>query len=123
MLYASELFRQLDRGKIAVEENPDDIPDLVAEHWHIGGTQANAQPEFWLSTRRKSRSPAGPHRSSGHRKTPTAGTRDGCLPFEDLPVNTPVIDMSEPRLTQWQASFTGQISAIAVARLPASLKG
>ncbi|MEA3486193.1 MAG: 5-methylcytosine-specific restriction endonuclease system specificity protein McrC [Thermodesulfobacteriota bacterium] len=31
MLYASDLFRQLDRGKIAVEENPDDIPDLVAE--------------------------------------------------------------------------------------------
>jgi ADP-ribosylglycohydrolase/5-methylcytosine-specific restriction endonuclease McrBC regulatory subunit McrC len=31
MLYASALFRQLDQGKIAVEENPDDIPDLVAE--------------------------------------------------------------------------------------------
>jgi len=31
MLYASDLFRQLGRGKIAVEENPDDIPDLVAE--------------------------------------------------------------------------------------------
>ncbi len=31
MLYASDLFRQLDRGKIAVEENPDDIADLVAE--------------------------------------------------------------------------------------------
>ncbi len=31
MLYASELFRQLDRGKVAIEDNPDDIPDLVAE--------------------------------------------------------------------------------------------
>lgn len=31
MLYASELFRQLDRGKIAIEDNPDNIPDLVAE--------------------------------------------------------------------------------------------
>jgi len=31
MLYASDLFRQLHRGKIATEENPDDIPDLVAE--------------------------------------------------------------------------------------------
>lgn len=31
MLYASELFRQLNRGKFAVEDNPDDIPDLVAE--------------------------------------------------------------------------------------------
>jgi len=31
MLYASELFRQLDRGKIAIEDNPDDIPDLIAE--------------------------------------------------------------------------------------------
>ncbi len=31
MLYASDLFRQLGRKKIAVEENPDDIPDLVAE--------------------------------------------------------------------------------------------
>ena len=31
MLYASDLFRQIDRSKIAVEENPDDIPDLVAE--------------------------------------------------------------------------------------------
>ena len=32
MLYASNLFRQTDRFKrTAVEENPDDIPDLVAE--------------------------------------------------------------------------------------------
>ena len=31
MLYASELFRQLNRGKIAIEDNPEDIPDLVAE--------------------------------------------------------------------------------------------
>lgn len=31
MLYASELFRQLDQGKKNLEENPDDIPDLVAE--------------------------------------------------------------------------------------------
>ena len=31
MLYASELFRQLEARKIAVEENPYDIPDLVAE--------------------------------------------------------------------------------------------
>ncbi|NCC25997.1 MAG: 5-methylcytosine-specific restriction endonuclease system specificity protein McrC [Deltaproteobacteria bacterium] len=31
MLYASELFRQIDEDKIFVEENPDDIPDLVAE--------------------------------------------------------------------------------------------
>lgn len=31
MLYASALFRQLDQAKIAVEKNPDDIPDLVAE--------------------------------------------------------------------------------------------
>ena len=32
MLYASELFRQLNlRRKVAIEENPDDIPDLVAE--------------------------------------------------------------------------------------------
>jgi 5-methylcytosine-specific restriction enzyme subunit McrC len=31
MLYASELFRHIDRSKIAVENNPDDIPDLIAE--------------------------------------------------------------------------------------------
>lgn len=32
MLYASELFRKLNKTtKIAIEENPDDIPDLVAE--------------------------------------------------------------------------------------------
>ncbi|MCL4552293.1 MAG: 5-methylcytosine-specific restriction endonuclease system specificity protein McrC [Candidatus Marsarchaeota archaeon] len=31
MLYASELFRQLDYGKVAIEGNPDEIPDLVAE--------------------------------------------------------------------------------------------
>jgi 5-methylcytosine-specific restriction enzyme subunit McrC len=31
MLYASDLFHHLDRAKIAVEENPDDIPNLVAE--------------------------------------------------------------------------------------------
>lgn len=31
MLYASDLFRQIGRKKVSVEENPDDIPDLVAE--------------------------------------------------------------------------------------------
>ena len=31
MLYASDLFRQIGGRKIDVEENPDDIPDLVAE--------------------------------------------------------------------------------------------
>lgn len=32
MLYASDLFRQLDKAsQVSVEENPDDIPDLVAE--------------------------------------------------------------------------------------------
>ena len=31
LLYASELFRDRGRGKIAVEENPEDISDLVAE--------------------------------------------------------------------------------------------
>lgn len=31
MLYASALFRQLDQARIAIEKNPDDIPDLVAE--------------------------------------------------------------------------------------------
>jgi len=31
MLYASDLFRDLGQAKIAVEDNPDDIPDLVAE--------------------------------------------------------------------------------------------
>ena len=31
MLYASHLFRDMEKNKISVEENPDDIPDLVAE--------------------------------------------------------------------------------------------
>jgi 5-methylcytosine-specific restriction enzyme subunit McrC len=31
MLYASDLFRYLEKAKVAVEDNPDDIPDLVAE--------------------------------------------------------------------------------------------
>jgi len=31
MLYASDLFRVLEKASIAVEDNPDDIPDLVAE--------------------------------------------------------------------------------------------
>lgn len=31
MLYASDLFRDLDKANVAVEDNPDDIPDLVAE--------------------------------------------------------------------------------------------
>lgn len=31
MLYASEMFRQIEGSKIKVEENPDEIPDLVAE--------------------------------------------------------------------------------------------
>src|ERR1039457_4251649 len=32
MLYASELFRHLDKDQIDVEKNPDDIPDLIAEY-------------------------------------------------------------------------------------------
>lgn len=31
MFYASDLFRQIGKNHISVEENPDDIPDLVAE--------------------------------------------------------------------------------------------
>ena len=31
MLYASGLFRDLEKAKVAVEDNPDDIPDLVSE--------------------------------------------------------------------------------------------
>jgi 5-methylcytosine-specific restriction enzyme subunit McrC len=31
MLYASDLFRVLENNNVAVEDNPDDIPDLVAE--------------------------------------------------------------------------------------------
>ena len=31
MLYASAFYRHLDKGKIAFEDNPDDIPDLIAE--------------------------------------------------------------------------------------------
>lgn len=31
MLYASDLFRTLGMGKIGLEDNPDDLPDLVAE--------------------------------------------------------------------------------------------
>lgn len=31
MLYASDLFRQVGQNKVSVEDNPDDIPDLVAE--------------------------------------------------------------------------------------------
>ncbi|MGL6003280.1 5-methylcytosine-specific restriction endonuclease system specificity protein McrC [Aeromonas sobria] len=31
MLYASDLFRDIENAKVAVEDNPDDIPDLVAE--------------------------------------------------------------------------------------------
>lgn len=31
MLYASDIYREFDSANIAVEDNPDDIPDLVAE--------------------------------------------------------------------------------------------
>ncbi|MDQ5987892.1 MAG: Protein McrC [Syntrophus sp. SKADARSKE-3] len=31
MLYASHLFRQFGQQKISIEENPDNIPDLIAE--------------------------------------------------------------------------------------------
>lgn len=31
MLYASDLFRDIEKAKVAVEDNPDDIPDLIAE--------------------------------------------------------------------------------------------
>lgn len=31
MLYASDLYRSIGKGLVAVEDNPDDIPDLVAE--------------------------------------------------------------------------------------------
>jgi len=31
MLYASDIYREFDSANIAVEDNPDDIPDLIAE--------------------------------------------------------------------------------------------
>lgn len=31
MLYASDLFRDFPKANVAVEDNPDDIPDLVAQ--------------------------------------------------------------------------------------------
>jgi 5-methylcytosine-specific restriction enzyme subunit McrC len=31
MLYASDLFRDIEKARVAIEDNPDDIPDLVAE--------------------------------------------------------------------------------------------
>lgn len=31
MLYASDLFQSIGHNKVAIEDNPDDIPDLVAE--------------------------------------------------------------------------------------------
>uniref|UniRef100_A5WF57 McrBC 5-methylcytosine restriction system component-like protein n=1 Tax=Psychrobacter sp. (strain PRwf-1) TaxID=349106 RepID=A5WF57_PSYWF len=31
MLYASDIYRELNKDRVAVEENPDDIPDLIAE--------------------------------------------------------------------------------------------
>ena len=31
MLYASDLFRTCDLGKVGLEETPDDLPDLIAE--------------------------------------------------------------------------------------------
>lgn len=31
MLYASNLFREIVHAKVSVEDNPDDIPDLIAE--------------------------------------------------------------------------------------------
>jgi 5-methylcytosine-specific restriction enzyme subunit McrC len=31
MLYASDLFRMRGIGKVALEDSPDDLPDLVAE--------------------------------------------------------------------------------------------
>lgn len=31
MLYASDLFRDLEKAKVAIEDNPDDIPDLVSK--------------------------------------------------------------------------------------------
>ena len=31
ILYASDIYKELDAAKVAVEDNPDDIPDLIAE--------------------------------------------------------------------------------------------
>ena len=52
MLYASQLFRQInDLQKREVEDNPDDIPDLVAEILGAGcRTPLEAQSELWLPT-------------------------------------------------------------------------
>ena len=30
ILYASDLYREFDAAKVLVEDNPDDIPDLIA---------------------------------------------------------------------------------------------
>ena len=32
MLYAADLFRTRGNGMVGVEDNPDDLPDLVARH-------------------------------------------------------------------------------------------
>lgn len=31
MLYASDIYRELNKNRVAVEDNPDEIPDLIAE--------------------------------------------------------------------------------------------
>jgi 5-methylcytosine-specific restriction enzyme subunit McrC len=91
MLYASELFRKLDRGKVAIEENPDDIPDLVAELLaRVVGRRLMRNLSFSYQTKE-----AVLGRVRGHidllrteRRQLLARGMVACR-FEDLTVNTP----------------------------------
>ena len=91
MLYASDLFRQLERKKVAVEEFPDDIPDLVAEMLaHLVERRLKRNLSFGYQAREAVLS-----RVRGHidmlgteRRQLLSRGKIACR-FEDLTVNTP----------------------------------
>ncbi len=91
MLYASDLFRQQHRGMVALEGNPDDIPDLVAELLaHVVERRLRRNLSYGFQTRE-----AVLGRVRGHidmlateRHQLLARGRVACR-FEDLTINTP----------------------------------
>jgi len=91
MLYASDLFRQQHRGMMALEDNPDDIPDLVAELLaHVVERRLRRNLSYGFQTRE-----AVLGRVRGHvdmltteRHQLLARGRVACR-FEDLTINTP----------------------------------
>lgn len=91
MLYASDLFRQHGFGRVAIDENPDNIPDLIAELLaHLVERRLNRNLSFGYQSREAilGRVRGRIDLLATERKQLLARGMIACR-YEDLTVNTP----------------------------------